>query len=62
MSTVLQRLRQSRPQSLPAPDIEAACVVAIFAMGLALLAMLPYDDILRSLLCFKFYGGYGYAY
>ena len=38
------------------------CIVATFAMGLALLALLPYDDILRSLLCFRFYGGYGCAY
>ncbi len=62
MSAALQRLRQWRRQSLPAPEIEAACIVATFAIGLALLALLPYDDILRSLLCFKFYGGYGCAY
>ena len=62
MSAVLHHIRQWRRQSLPIPEIEAACVVAAVAMALALLALLPYDDILRSLACFKFYGGYGCAY
>ncbi len=46
----------------PAEAIEAACIVAVLATGLALLTLLPYDDIVRSVLCFKLYAGHGCAY
>lgn len=42
----------------PAPAIEAVCIVATLATGLALLALLPYDDLVRSVLCFKFHAGH----
>lgn len=60
MNTAHYRLRRSWRQ--PSTEvIEAACILAAFTAGLVLLALLPYDDIVRNLLCFKFYAGQGCA-
>jgi hypothetical protein len=61
MSAAHPRLRQWWRQS-PAEMFEAACIVAALAAGLGLLTLLPYADIARSLMCFKFYAGLGCAY
>ena len=45
----------------PPAAIEAACIIAALAAGLAWLALLPYEDIVRSALCFKFYAGHACA-
>ena len=48
-------------QPPPRAAAEAAGIFVALIAGLALLALLPYDDIFRYLLCFKFYAGFGCA-
>jgi hypothetical protein len=42
--------------------IEWACIAAIIVTVFALALLLPYDDVTRSVLCFKLYAGHGCAY
>jgi hypothetical protein len=42
--------------------IEGACIAAVLATVLALLLLLPYDDVTRSVLCLKLYAGHGCVY
>ena len=61
MSTRDGRLLDRR-KVLEAETIERACIAVVLATGLALLLLLPYDDVTRSVLCFKLYAGHGCAY
>ena len=59
MTAALSRPRPWRRP--PTAVIEAVCVLAALAAGVTLLTLLPYDDIIRSLLCFRFHAGHGCA-
>jgi hypothetical protein len=57
----LRRGRRDGSGQPPAEAIETACVFVILVAGAALLMLLPYGDIARQLLCFKFYAAAGCA-
>jgi len=50
-----------RNRQLPAPSLEAAFMLAAIAAAVMLLALLPYDDFSRVVLCLKFNAGFGCA-
>jgi hypothetical protein len=58
MSALLERMQRWR-QWQYAFDLESACAVVLLAATFALLALLPYDDIVRSAACLRFYDGHG---
>ena len=49
-------------QPTPAAAAEATGVFVALIAGLAVLVLLPYDEMARYLLCFKFFAGYGCAF